>query len=61
MFSIVKSNSFEYFQHCIEINKVTLCLGSFVVMPILSKKLQIHDALLLTGAVALQGIGKLSQ
>ena len=51
----------KYFQHCNEINKVTLCFGSFVVMPILSKKLQIHDALLLTGAVALQGIGKYSQ
>ena len=42
-------------------NKVMLCFGSFVVMPILSKKLQIHDAILLTGAVALQGIGKYFQ
>jgi hypothetical protein len=38
--------------------KVTFAIGSFLVMPFLSKKLQIHDALLLTATAATHGIGK---
>ena len=38
--------------------KVTYAFGSFLVMPFFSKKLQIHDALLLTATAATEGIGK---
>ena len=38
--------------------KVTFAIGSFLVMPFLSKKLQIHDALLLTATAATHGFGK---